>query len=140
MVFTHSPDGGGGTTSNYNTDSSLNSDYSQQQSTGAAGSASAPESGGQYAYIDNNGNIQQNSSMVNVNAEGDAYDTTTGTILAGPNTGGSIDPNTGAYSTGANVSGVNCAFCNSATAFLGSYGLYLLIGVVLIGVLLMRGG
>lgn len=90
----------------------------------------APSTGVTYGYIDNSGKIQQSTVPVNTQPNGDVYQTTDGTIVSGPNTGGQIDITTGNYISGAKAGGNSIA---PSTAFNIPGSTFLLVLAILLG-------
>ena len=92
-------------------------------------------------YLGNNGQVQFTNQQLSVDAFGDAYNSSTGAIIAGPNTGGTVGPTGGISSATSGSSYVSqgltsgngtalpgCSFCGA----LGTDGLILIAGVVLV--------
>ena len=94
MVLTYSPDSGGaGGTSNYAGETGSN-DLGYNPDTGTMGNkitAGAQATQPTYGYIDNSGTIVQSKTPVNVDANGNVYDQSTGMVLSGPQTGNTIN-------------------------------------------------
>ncbi len=80
-----------------------------------------------YGYLSNTGTIVRNANPVNVDANGNVYDTGTGNVLAGPQAGtssGTVAPSSG------------CATCDQATALVGQYW-WVILAVVILALVVM---